>query len=157
MRVCAQLPDCCVSYSNIQAKGLSLPTVNLVTAASPLYTPQAPSPPGYTPTGARCNAGPCINTCCTLGPAGFCQDNLLAQGGHYAPGEAQAHSMHMEALCPHTPSCIEMRSKPILSCLRIVLLDICWKGICRVSVMTQTVWSYCSLLGCGNVKRCRVG
>ncbi len=86
-----QLPNCCVSYSNIQAQGLSLPTVNPANSVgNPLYTPTAPSPPGYTPTGARCNAGPCINTCCTLGPAGFCLDNLLAQGGHYAPGEAQS-------------------------------------------------------------------
>ncbi len=92
-----QLPNCCVSYSNIQGHGMNLPTVNPANSAgSPLYTPTAPSPPGYTPTGARCNAGPCINTCCTLGPDGFCLDNLLAQGGHYAPGEAQSFfSVHI--------------------------------------------------------------
>lgn len=86
-----QLPDYCVSYGNIQATGMNLPTINAVTSNSTLYTPLAPSPPGYWPPQAGCNANPCINTCCTLGPDGFCQDNLLSQGGHYAPGEAPLH------------------------------------------------------------------
>ena len=115
--VCVQLPDCCVSYSSIQAQGMSLPTVNPVTSANALYTPQAPSPPGYTPTGARCNAGPCINACCTLGPNGFCQDNLLAQGGHYAPGEALCpqHAHASAVLSRKTPCTWETAHETMLS------------------------------------------
>ena len=83
-----QLPDYCVTFSNIQAQGISLPTVLPAGSNSSLFTPSAPSPPDYWPEQARCNANPCINACCTTGPDGFCLDNLLSQGGHYQPGEA---------------------------------------------------------------------
>lgn len=96
--VCLQLPDYCASYGNIQASGMNLPTVNPVTSNGTLYTPLAPSPPRYWPPKAGCNANPCINTCCTLGPDGFCQDNLLALGGHYAPGEAPPHKRPVRPL-----------------------------------------------------------
>lgn len=86
----AQLPDYCATFSSIQGQGMSLPSVNSANASNPLYTPLAPSPPGYWPQQARCNAGPCINACCTVGSDGFCLDNLLAQGGHYMPSEAQS-------------------------------------------------------------------
>ncbi|CAK0781476.1 hypothetical protein CVIRNUC_005383 [Coccomyxa viridis] len=83
-----RLPDYCVAFSNIQAQGISLPSTLPGGANSSLFTPLAPSPPGYWPEQARCNANPCINACCTVGPDGFCLDNLLSQGGHYQPDEA---------------------------------------------------------------------
>ena len=83
-----QLPDYCVTFSNIQAQGISLPTALPAGSNSALFTPLAPSPPNYWPEQARCNANPCINACCAVGPDGFCLDNLLSQGGHYQPGEA---------------------------------------------------------------------
>ncbi len=35
----------------------------------------------------NCRYGPCLNMCCLLLNDGSCADNLVANGGHYLPGE----------------------------------------------------------------------
>lgn len=84
-----QLSSECVTYSNLEASGLSLNAIN-PNLAAPWSTPPGPKPTANYPDNARCAYGPCLNACCTTDAAtGFCVDNLVTQGGLYYPCEWQ--------------------------------------------------------------------